>query len=106
MNEQRLRRYCFSPHILRNFLFNPGAFEVLKSDVPLAARVVGASYNEQRHSFEILLQHESFDIVPIGETIPEGAPVEYRTWDRDKVRKFNVMLQTEAIMGPTEASPL
>jgi len=65
----RLRRVCFAPDLLVNFL--SGTYEVVSEPVPQDAQLCWSYYDWVRNTFCVVLAHPSWRMVAADEVIPE-----------------------------------
>ena len=69
---RRLRRLLISPEILVHLA--SGTFRVVANEVPDETRLVGRSYDPNGDAFVILIEHDTFDEVALGQEIPIHSP--------------------------------
>jgi hypothetical protein len=55
--------------------------QITASPIPNGAIIIGAGYDHGRHSFVLVLEHESFDPVPVGELVPVGGAIDFTPLD-------------------------
>lgn len=67
--ERRLTRLLVSPELVVHLAVGV-LVEVLSNPVPGDAKVVGVTYDPARHDFVVFLEHQSFEPVPDGDSIP------------------------------------
>jgi hypothetical protein len=66
----RVVRYLFSPECLADLLVAGINFKPVDG-IPPAAKIIRAGYDQEKDTFFITAEHESFDLIPEGKVIPE-----------------------------------
>lgn len=52
------------------FGFRGGAYRVASDELPIDVKIVNAGYSEMRNMFYIVIEHDSFEEVKIGDELP------------------------------------
>jgi hypothetical protein len=79
-SERRLRIIYVTPELVIH-LATGMTFEVAENDIPAGAIVRNVAYSPEKHAFAVLLQHDSFEYVPLGAQVRACLGPQYRRCD-------------------------
>lgn len=58
-------------------------FEIVESDIPDGVKCVDGCYDEKRGVLQVYLEHESFPLILLGQTVPHIKPPIFRQLNRE-----------------------
>jgi hypothetical protein len=81
--ERHLRKLIIAPEAFINL--TPGAvIKVTGSPIKEGTRLVGAGYEHGLHAFVLVLEHDDFPPVHLGNVIPVGGDIDFLIIEREK----------------------
>ena len=65
---RRLRKLAFAPRLL--LTLGRGICQIVENPIPEGAEIRGIQYDPVTDTVSIVIEHESFDLIPVGDIIP------------------------------------